>query len=127
MSLLCGRGLQPAVCRLKPAPTQKPSVLSHHSFFGREDLQTGRPPAGENRLYEFLRQFLIAHLGGETMMIVCDRNEFDADVSGANIDDRVPDIRLPVICGTSDHSRVDDVPAAGEPAMPVKTGVRADD
>src|SRR5712691_2958057 len=102
-------------------------ILSHHSFFRRKNLQAGRPPAGQYRFDEFVRQLLASHFAGETLMIVCDRNEFDADVSVADIDDRVPDVRPSVIRRTADDSGVDDVSSAAQLAMPMQTCVRADD
>jgi len=56
------------------------SPLPSSALFRRQDLEARRPPAGENRFDEFVRQSLATHFVRERVMVVRDRNEFDFHV-----------------------------------------------
>src|SRR5262249_23608777 len=102
------------------------SETTRLALLGRQCLEAGRPPAGLDRFDEFLGEFFLAHLAGEGGVVVFDGAELDAQFL-AEGHHRVPNIRPPVVGGTSDYAGVDDVTPTAEVAVPVQAGVRADD
>src|SRR5438132_13475411 len=77
-------------------PQAADSMLPAATLLRRQNLQTSRPPAGEDRCHEFLRQALRTHLGGQPFMIVHDRHELDTQLR-IRRQQRVPNIRAAVV------------------------------
>ena len=70
------------------------------AFFRRQHFQTRRPPACQYRFDEFGRQLLVAHLLGEPMVVVLDRNELHLKFAlRGSFQDGVPHIRASVVLG----------------------------
>src|SRR6266852_1297575 len=101
--------------------------LSGSSLARRQDLEARRPPAGLDRLDEFIRKLLFTHLPRQSVVVVIDWYEFDVDPRAGDRQHRVPDVRLPVICRPADDANVHDVPAARQALVPMQSAVRADD
>src|SRR5450631_3867545 len=71
--------------------------LSPRALLRRQDLETGRPPAGLDRLDELAREALAPHLARQARMVVVDGHELDGHTARALLEDREPHVRLSVV------------------------------
>src|SRR4051812_44533828 len=95
-------------------------VFPPTSFFCREDLQAGRPPARLDCFDERLWQVFGFHFMGEGVVIV-----FEGDVGGAGgIENRVADASGAVVGGATEDAAIDERPILRERPHPGKTRVR---
>src|ERR1019366_10112554 len=86
----------------------------------RQDLETGRPPAGLDRLDELAREPFAPHLARQARMVVVHGDELDGDFARALLEDREPHIRPSVVRGAPKRPHVDDAPARAPEALPLE-------
>src|SRR5260370_10405297 len=99
------------------------SIPAPAALFCGQPLQAGRPPARQDRVDEVRRQSLWAHFGGEALVIVVYRHEFDAEV-WPRFEQRVPGVAPAIVLGPPQHTDVDEMPIARQVAVPFDAGVR---
>src|SRR5258705_7055247 len=69
----------------------------------RQDLETGGPPARENRFDELLRKLLLAHVTRQPLVVIRHGDELDLERSGRSVvvtsgrQEDVPDVGAPVV------------------------------
>ena len=89
----------------------------------RQDFEACRPPAGEDRLNELIRQAFLLHFLGQPAGIVFYWHELDLKLSVAKFQHRVPDILLAVIFGTPQTTNIDKMAAVWKRPMPFDTSM----
>ena len=100
-----------------------PLIPPSPPLFAWQNFQTGRPPAFENRLNEFLGEFFGTHFCGERGVIVVNRHEFNIQAAGAICQDGVPNLGRAIVLRPPQHADVDELPLLGKLALPLDTGV----
>ena len=96
------------------------------ALFRGQDLETGRPPAGLDGADEFLRQFLVPHPGGESQIVVFERDELDTQPAAGKSDSCIPDTGATVVRRAADGAAVQEVPSARQLTMPMEASMRRD-
>jgi hypothetical protein len=96
------------------------------ALFRGENFEAGRPPASLDCADEFFGQFFVPRLGGESQVIIFERDELDAQPAACKSDTCIPDTGATVVRRAADGAAVEEVPSARQLTMPMEASMSRD-